>query len=161
MNLAVRVEQFDPLCVVFRDIKKNILMNGNFTKMIYAHPYFTMNAIYLTVYIDVQSIEVVSSKLFVFYNCNFLNEIKNIEQQILEIYQQMFRCHYKKLVFKLETQMKKQCMCIPIHNGESLDCSYRVSNWRDWKEGMKKIIIKFIGVWESDTEIGMTYHFVY
>ena len=35
MNLSLRINQFDALNVVFRDVKKNLLMEGNFTKMIY------------------------------------------------------------------------------------------------------------------------------
>lgn len=161
MNLVLKIEQFEPLCLFFRDTKKNILMDGNFTKLIYSHEWFTMNGIYLSIPIIIQNINVISNKLYVYYECSESERIHSMEQQILENYQQMFRCSYKIMTSKLSSQIKKECLFIPLTSNDRFDQTIRTLDWKDWQEGPKKLCVKISGIWESQNEIGLTYHFMY
>jgi L-rhamnose mutarotase len=84
MNLTLKMEQFNPIYLFFRDTKKNNLMDGNFTKLIYTHDLFTMNGIFLTIPIFIHTINVVSNKLIVNYTCLKSEEVQFIEKQILD-----------------------------------------------------------------------------
>lgn len=161
MNLTLKMEQFNPIYLFFRDTKKNILMDGNFTKLIYSHELFTMNGIYLSIPIYIHTINVVSNKLIVNYSCLMSDEIQSIEQQILENYQQMFRCSYKIMVFKMTSQIKKECLFLPLTTSDRFDQKMQTLDWKEWQEGHKKLCVKIGGIWESQNEIGLTYHFVY
>jgi hypothetical protein len=58
MNIFVlSIYDVSPENAYIMDAKKNILMEGIFSKMIYVDPYFSMNGIYIHLPIEIQSIE--------------------------------------------------------------------------------------------------------
>jgi hypothetical protein len=156
MNVAMNVHQFDPQCVWFRDVKKNMLMEGNFTKFIYVHEWMTLIGVVIKIPIHIQNIEHIMGKKYMYYDCDVLDSLYFIEKEILDVYQQMFHCTYKTQIFKLQTQIgKKRYLSFPINSTWSMGC-------KDWKENTKQIIyIKIIGVWETVSEIGLTYKIIF
>ena len=47
MNLIIKIDDIKLENIFFLDTKENIIMEGNFTKIIYSNEYFMMNGIYL------------------------------------------------------------------------------------------------------------------
>jgi hypothetical protein len=47
MNLSIDLHKFSLVNVLFSDTKRNMIMDGNFTKIIYSNQWFTMNSLYL------------------------------------------------------------------------------------------------------------------
>jgi len=152
----MNVPQFDPQCIWFRDVKKNMLMEGNFTKLIYVHEWMTLIGVVLTIPIYIQNIEIVMGKKYIYYDCSLADSLFFIEKEILDAYQQMFHCSYKTQVFKLQTQIaKKKYLSFPLNSPWSTGCKH-------WKEKSEQLFcIKLIGVWETPSEIGLTYKMLF
>ena len=47
MNMAIDIKQFDPTDITFMGIKKNNIINGHFSKIIYGNSIVTFNGIYI------------------------------------------------------------------------------------------------------------------
>jgi hypothetical protein len=156
MNLAMKIEQFESPNVWFRDIKKNILMDGNFTKLIYVHEWMTLIGIVLQIPIRINIIEHIMGKKYIYYQCDLMEKLCGIERDILETYQQMFHCSYKTPVFKLQTQIgKKKYLSFPLNSVWSMGS-------KDWRENTEQVFcIKLIGVWETASEIGLMYKMIF
>jgi hypothetical protein len=156
MNVAMSVHQFDSQCIWFRDVKKNMLMEGNFTKFIYIHEWMTLIGVVLMIPVHIQNIENIMGKKYIYYDCDVLDSLFDIEKEILDVYQQMFHCSYKTQVLKLQTQIgKKRYLSFPLNSPWSMGC-------KDWKENTKQTFcIKLIGVWETVSEIGLTYKMLF
>lgn len=149
-------QQFDSQCIWFRDVKKNMLMDGNFTKLIYVHEWMTLIGVVLTIPIFVQNIDMIMGKIYIYYDCDILENLFTIEKDILDAYQQMFHCHYKTQIYKLQTQMgKKKYLSFPLNSVWSTGC-------KSWKDNTHQTFyIKIIGVWETSSEIGLTYKIIF
>ena len=58
MNISIlSITQVSSENIYMMDPKKNILMDGTFSKMIYIHPHFSMNGVYIHVPIQIDKIE--------------------------------------------------------------------------------------------------------
>lgn len=156
MNVAMSVQQFDGQCIWFRDVKKNMLMDGNFTKFIYVHEWMTLIGVVLKIPIYIQNIDYVMGKKYIYYDCCVLDFLFSIEKDILDVYQQMFHCTYKTQIYKLQTQIgNKRYLSFPLSSIWSMGC-------KDWKEHTEQVFyIKIIGVWETASEIGLTYKIIF
>ena len=75
MNVAMTAQQFDSQCIWFRDVKKNMLMDGNFTKLIYVHEWMTLIGVVLTIPIFVQNIDMIMGKIYIYYDCDILENL--------------------------------------------------------------------------------------
>jgi len=134
--------------IFFMDSKKNILMDGTFTKLIYMNEWFTMNGIYLAFPIHVQNIEVnpmSGQKHIVHFSVNahqeLLEKIEHLERNILS----------------------KYCPAItgstPMY---SIQHSLRMGYFKIFKES--KILskhtafaLKISGIWENAKNYGLSY----
>ena len=156
MNIAMNIEQFDSKNIWFRDVKKNMLMDGNFTKLIYVHEWMTLIGIVLAIPIEINVIEYIMGKKYIYYECDLLEKLCTIEKDILDTYQQMFYCSYKTQIYKLQSQIgKKKYLSFPLSSVWNMDC-------KDWKENTKQVFyIKLIAVWETSSEIGLTYKMIF
>ena len=156
MNVTMNVGQFDGQCIWFRDVKKNMLMDGNFTKLIYLHEWMTLIGVVVKIPVYIQNIDIVMGKKYIYYDCNILDSLLSIEKEILDIYQQMFHCTYKSQVHKLHMQIgKKRYLSFPLNSAWSIGC-------KSWKEHTEQVFyIKLIGVWETVSEIGLTYKILF
>ena len=57
INLNIDIHNFSLANVFFLDTKRNIIMDGNFTKIIYSNHFFSMNSIFLYFPIEVFSVD--------------------------------------------------------------------------------------------------------
>jgi hypothetical protein len=129
MNVILSKEQFNIMNIFFAETKMNMLMEGIFTKINYSTPHFTMNGIFI-------------------YFTHLTDEIVEIEKEILKQYSH--QCHFssnKKSVFSsLFSQHKSYTNTNTIQKSANID-SGTVSGF----------ILKISGIWETQTEYGITY----
>ena len=91
--LAIPLNQYDSNYLYCLDSKPNLIMNGNFTKINYTHPHFTMNGLFFIVSISSSFIEQSSENMnFIHFDTGLLSNkttierLANIENEILQYY---------------------------------------------------------------------------
>ena len=125
MNIAIDIKQFDPTYISFSEIKKNNIINGDFSKIIYGDANITFNGLYIyfqvipnhiVSYIDtderVDETGVIRKNDYcIFYldsnnfNLNVVNELSAIEHNIIEYYKDLYKIN-KSSVYQLKTQLQ-------------------------------------------------------
>jgi hypothetical protein len=145
MNIIKNIEQFNINSVFFCDpIKNNIINNSQFIRIIYSTAFLTLNGIYIFIPISYSIIEKYYNK----FKCTIdNNRFKEIIDKIILIEASILKTHCKnnkQAIYKLSEQLKLGIIKIfsytePTNNSFSL---------------------KISGIWETDTEYGLTYKFV-
>lgn len=147
MNILKTIDQYDNNSVYFCDpIKNNIMLNSTFIRILYSTPYFSLNGVYITLNITYTNID----KYFNKYKCSFdINAYKDLIEQIKVI--------EENLLDKYKYKCNKTAHC-RIY--EQLKCG----NIKVFSENLDKnnigIYLKIAGIWETDTEYGLTYKFI-
>ena len=112
-NVIYDISQFQIQNVFLLENKKNMIMDGNFTKIIYSDDLFILYGIFLNVplLIDGFSTNGVSGNKYFFKfqpnhlaNENTINNMINIEYRILEFYKNIFKVN-KKITTVLRNQL--------------------------------------------------------
>jgi hypothetical protein len=146
MNIVKRPDQYDESNVLFCEpIKNNVMNDGNFIRILYSTPWFTMNGIYLLMTLHDISCE----KYYLKYRCSFnyithkdtIDNIKVIEEDILKKYE----IRDKVAQYKIFEQLR---------NG-NIKIFSDVSN-----KSMCSFILKISGIWETQYNYGLTYKFI-
>jgi hypothetical protein len=148
MNLMLSLEQFNNEYIYFSDPTiNNIMNNASFYRILYSTDLFISNGLYFYMYINHNSIEKYYNKykcVFDVYNYTYyIDKIKTIESSILD----KIKIKNKQCVLKIYEQMKSGIIKLfseknnEIHNNNV-------------------IIIKIAGIWESETQYGLTYKFI-
>ena len=154
MNISIDLQKITLPNVYFLDKKTNIIMDGNFTKIIYSNDWFTMNGLYVLFPIESHSVDKISNKVilkFNPYNANnsiIIQEFSKLELRILEYYKNIYRCKTKISGF-LSRQLYTGSMKL-----------YKDYGSCDIKKNNIQYIIKISGVWETYEEIGLTYKLI-
>ena len=88
MNIILKLYKFKCENIQYLDTKKNIIMNGNFTKIIYSDNNITLNGIYIDCPFSIEQLDnsFQTNMIFNLDNTNFFNEIIKIENDILTYY---------------------------------------------------------------------------
>jgi len=125
MNMAIDIKQFDPISITFMGIKKNNIINGHFSKIIYGDSLVTLNGIYI--YFQIIPNYVVSfleplthdtekgnnkrkNEYSIFYidsnnfNVNIIQQLSSIEHSVIEYYKELYKIN-KTSVHQLKTQL--------------------------------------------------------
>jgi len=177
MNISIDLHNLSLVNVNFLDTKRNIIMDGNFTKIVYSNQYFTMNSIYLDFPIEWQTIDRVLNKKFVRFNpynpknLSIIQDIAKIEARILEYFRTYCKINVK-IMNSLSKQMYSGNMKIfqeyshpqsSFPTVSSNDCVTTLSanqersiDYLDEKDNTF-FVIKLSGIWENYQEIGITY----
>ena len=145
MNLLVRTDQYNIDNVYFCDsIKNNIIVNGNFIRILYSTSKFTMNGIYILLNFDNFYIEKYYNKYKYTFdtmvNSELINFVRNVEKDILTKLNIRDKCP----VYKIYDQLKIGAIKIMT----------------DKMEFNENIILKISGIWETQTNYGLTYKFL-
>jgi len=152
MNIVFDISSLQLINLIFLESKRNIIMDGTFTKIIYSNPSLSLNSIYCYLPIELQSVDKIANKYFLkFYPSSVINmpivqELSKIEYKIIEYYKQIN--HINK---KTTCLLTKQ-----LYSGN-------LKIYRDYTDYNSKInkniqyIIKISGIWETYNEIGITY----
>lgn len=145
MNIVNKISQFNPDYIYLCEpIKNNIMLDGNFIRILYSTSLFTMVGVYL--YIPFYSLHI--EKFYNKYKCVFdanlhqdmIAQIKYIEESILN-----------------KTNIPNKIATYKIYE------QFSNGNIKIFSEGIDKIkhsfILKISGIWETDTHYGVTYKF--
>ena len=127
--------------------KKNTIMQGEFTKILYSKDYVTINGLYLYLPISVERKSSYENN-HTRYICNIssniqlIQDLSNIEKNILANYK-----IYKKTRKRCEYVLNKQLMTKQI----------RVYHDNNYNKKKTHYVIKISGIWETIDSIGVTY----
>lgn len=168
MNIAFDINQVSIQNVYILDQKKNIIMDGQFTKIIYSNEWFTMNGIYLLFPIDNFINELVLGKNSIRFqpytksNLSLIQRVSLFETDILELYKKNTHC-LKKISNIVARQMYSGTMKITkeyyIENNQPMKHNDHIEH-NEQNNSTGKYMIKISGVWENNDEIGLTYKLI-
>ena len=156
MNIVFDSLQVDIKNIGFSETKKNIIIDGNFTKIIYSDVYVTLNGIYIIAPILYNPIDKILNKNIISFNmnhpnnANFLKKLYNLETKIVDYYSYEYSVTGKKNIYCLHNQL----MSGKIKLYKELNNNNVNSN------GDFNIVLKISGIWETENEIGITYKFL-
>ena len=126
----------------FLESKSNLIMEGVFTKLIYALPIFTINSIYIDFPVKHNGYSLKNSIIFdPIHDRNLFIVYRKLETDLLQNYAET-HCINKKPNYSM-SNMFSYGKC-KFFNAESV-CSF---------------LMKVSGIWESETEYGVTYKIV-
>jgi hypothetical protein len=144
MYIVKTIEQYDDSNLILCEpIKNNIMIDGQFIRIMYSTQNMTMNGVYLLIQLN----DVVCEKYYNKYKCIFnimkhkelIEKIKTIEETILKKY------NIKKIPFlKIYEQIRYGF--IKIFNDIGNQSQYN-------------LVLKISGIWETETNYGLTYKF--
>lgn len=149
MNIIYNIDKYNKNKISFSDSKRNILMDGKFTKIVFSESYFSLVGIYLKINFNNTRLNTINNKHILKLDKNLNNDkiiksLVQIEFDILNYYKILFDTN-KKINFLLKNYLLSGNIRIYMN-----DNNY---------EGMC-YILKISGVWESEDEIGITYKFL-
>lgn len=153
MNVVFKLEDVKLNQIFFLDTKKNMLMDGNFTKIIYSDPVLCTNGLYILFPIIPNGHNKIMNKNFIYFqpydieNISIIKQFSELEENLVEYYKSLYGSS-KKCV---------PILCDQLYNG----------NFKVYKETneigdnrTKTYIIKISGLWEDQSNIGLTYKFM-
>jgi len=146
MNISLNKENYSIDNVYFYDpIKNSVIENSNFIRIIYSNSLFVLNGIYLSININYKSIDKYYNK----FKCVFdvqqhkglIDKLQNIEENLIKKY----LITGKMPQYKLYDQFKQGYIKVFSNIGDKIDNTF---------------LLKISGIWETDTEYGLTYKFI-
>jgi len=145
-KLVKNIDQYNEDNVYFLEpIKNNIMNNGNFIRIIYSTSLFVLNGIYININFNYTSIDKYYNK----YKCSFdITQYRELIENLRIIEEGLIK---KISIFGKIPQYK---IYEQLKNG----------NIKVFSETSDKIgntfLLKIAGIWETDTEYGLTYKFL-
>jgi hypothetical protein len=145
-KLVKTIEQYNEDFVYFYEpIKNNIMNEGQFIRIIYSTPLFVLNGIYIVVNITYSNIEKYYNKFKCTFDVNQYKEMIDSLRLIEEGLLKKVNIYGKLAQHKIYEQLK---------NG----------NIKVFSDSFDKInntfLLKIAGIWETETEYGLTYKFI-
>ena len=146
MNIVKTIEQFNSDFVYFCEpIKNNIMNDGNFIRIIYSTSLFVLNGIYIIININHNNVDKYYNK----FRCSFdvtqykdtINSLQSIEENILK----KANIFGKIPQYKIYDQLKNGNIKVFSESSDKINGTF---------------MLKIAGVWETETEYGLTYKFI-
>ena len=146
MIIVKTIDQYNENYVYFCEpIKNNIMNDGNFIRIIYSNPLFTLNGIYISLNIAYISIEKYYNK----YKCIFdllqhrdiVDKLRLLEETLLKkvnITGKLSQC-------KIYEQLKNGNIKVFSESSDKINNTF---------------LLKIAGIWETDYNYGLTYKFI-
>ena len=150
MILTFGLDQISISNVYFSETRKNMVMDGKFTKITYSNDEIVTNGIFTTLPFNEYTFDKTNNRLSIKDtpgNKNIIESVNNYEHYILEYYKHITQTN-KKLTHSLRQQMDSRCLKIYREH-------YTYGHSSNSQEG--KIVLKMSGIWEDDINFGMTY----
>jgi len=130
--------------------KKNTIMDGEFTKILFSKENITLNGVYIYLPITTENKPTSNNEIFI---RNIVNtSINNSIIQDLKLLEQSILTHFKQYIRKdraIDGVLSRQLSTGQIR-------VYKDLNNRSNKK-KKHTVIKISGVWETNKKIGLTY----
>jgi hypothetical protein len=157
MYLTLNLNQINTDFIYINEpIKNNIINDGYFYRILYSTDLFTTNGIHILLNINFINIEKYYNKykcIFdVSYNKNLIDNIKNIENQIIE----KINIDSKRYNLNIYDQLNTGIIKTFIENNNNLNNT----NLNNTNLNSNLILLKISGIWETSTEYGITYKFI-
>ena len=154
MNIVIKTDDFSIENIFFLERKKNVIIDGSFSKIIYSDNLFIMNGLFFEFPLQLsnETSQNIFNKQSVYFNSHLqknllcITKISEIENSILNYYKKTNGSH-KRNSLLLTNQLYNGFFKIYKDNSSA-------SN-----HGTKKYILKISGLWENQNEIGITYKF--
>ena len=144
MNIVKTIEQYnDNNIILCEPIKNNIMVDGNFIRILYSNNLMTLNGIYLLINLS----DITCEKYYNKFRCSFnvsthvelIEQLKLIEENILKKYKTN-----KLPLHKIYEQIKCGYIKVFSESVNDFNCSF---------------ILKISGIWETQYNYGLTYKF--
>jgi len=154
MNISLDLQKITLSNLFFLERKTNIIMDGNFTKLMYSTEWFTLNGLYILFPVELTSVEKNTNKSFIRINpyhpgnLSIIQDFSKIELRILEQYKHCYRSKAK-----ISNYLSKQ-----LYSGTVK--IYKDYYSVDVKKPNPQYMIKISGVWETADNIGLTYKLI-
>jgi len=151
MNLVYNISQFQLPNLFFLETKRNIILDGKFTKIIYSDSVITTNGIYLITPFKIIGIETYMNKNFLKFqientiNSKIIDDLVKMEQYIIEYYKHLYKSD-KKTLYLLKDQL--------------YNSSVKLYKDSSKKNENSQYMVKISGIWEDYEKIGLTYKFM-
>lgn len=149
MNIIYDLNDYSKNNIHFLEKKRNMMMDGNFTKLLYSNEYFTTIGLFLDIKLNILvSTSYVNNKSYTKIqrttnNNNIISQLIQIEEDLLDYY------------IKLFTSKKKK-----THLLSNVLSDGNIKIYRKDTKKLTNIILKISGIWENETNIGITYKFI-
>lgn len=146
MNLICNLSDYNYNNVFFMEKRNNMLLSGNFTKLLYSDENVTLNSIYVDVNMRYNYTKIHNKTIIqinVNENIEIINNLSSVEQQLLNYYTQLNNIN-KRSVYSLKDNLLSGNIRI-----------YKQNNYNN-----ARLFLKISGIWETDNEIGITYKFI-
>lgn len=144
MNLFIKHDEFNINYLQFLNTKKNLIMDGNFTKIMYSNEIMSMTGLFIVFDFDrlefpiyIETLQSNVDKWNVIAT-TIIETIKPIEHEILKFYKEMYASN-KKISYSNNLQ----------------------HGIRSYKNTESKLLFKVSGIWETEFEVGITYKILY
>lgn len=146
MNLICNLSDYNYNNVFFMEKRNNMLLNGNFTKLLYSDENVTLNSIYVDVIMKYNYAKI-HNKTIIQININknleIIEKFSIIEEELLNYYTQLNNIN-KRSIHTLKDNLLSGNIRI-----------YKQNNYNN-----ARLFLKISGIWETDNEIGITYKFI-
>ena len=152
MNIVLNHNEFKISDFYFADKKRNVIIDGLFTKIIYSNDHVSMGGIYFNM--PFKKVDVIKrdKEIYLQYNttieCNamLIDELTKIEYQILDYYRKM-----NQLTTNISTVLSRR-----LYSG-SIKC-HTLTNASNSQN--INVVVKISGIWETSNEIGLAIKFI-
>lgn len=158
MNIVFDLHDVEEQNICFLETKKNIIIDGYFTKILYSNEFITMNSIYI--YFPIRNIifdKILNKNNIIFnvqdpQNIELIKKIQVFEENIIHYYRKIYNKN-KVPLYSLYNQLITGKL--KIYKDNNCDYDNKISNYNHLK-----VILKISGIWETNTGIGITYKFI-
>jgi len=154
MNIILEISQIEIKNIMFLETKKNIIIDGNFTKLIYADNNVSVNGIFITFPILASGMDKLMNKNILTFqmstgsNSSIVKQVSDFENRLIEYY----KCEYgiqKKAAPTLMNQLSTSRIKL-----------YKETDDVNNNKSHPKVVLKISGIWETVNEVGITYKFL-
>lgn len=146
MNLICNIGDYNYNNVFFMEKRNNMLLNGNFTKLLYSDENVTLNSIYVDVIMRYTYAKI-NNKTMIYINKNenleIIEKISNIEEYLLNYYSKLNQIN-KRNIYNLKDNL----------------LSGNIRIYKQNNSNNTRLYLKISGIWETENEVGITYKFI-
>jgi hypothetical protein len=181
MNLVMDINDFNIQSVLLLDSKKNMIMDGNFVRILYSDSFCSINGVYLLLPLSLDTKQFYNESGFGYTeesskqerlkngnvankttlklktsdstNVNSLNKMILIEKQLLDFYKQYMKSE-KTSSYSLRDQIYNESLKLYRNQNTYLQNTFLNKN-------ITQHILKISGIWETSTHFGITYKIIH
>lgn len=156
MNIVFDISKIELSNIMFLDTKKNMIMDGSFTKVLYSDVYMSTNGIYVNIPFEFSGTNNIRNKIALHFtmmnyvNAELFSNICNLEHDIIDTY--ITRNQLNKIpVYSMKEYLKYGCIKIFQESGD---------HTINYLSPENMCIAKISGIWETTSSVGITYKIV-